>query len=248
MTTPQFSAPPSGTPAASPPGRGLGYAVMAAAVVVTGILLVALTLAGSAAEQFEEQLRAGGSTFDVYTTYDLVGTFLIPTQVVALVLTGLWLLRLRRFGERVRPHYHHARRRWWAFGGWIVPIVSFWFPYQYVRDVRASLHPAEWRPSGLVGWWWTAFLAMAILDRVTARVSLSSDPDVVSQLPIFATALALVGVVALVLWLVLVRELLRAVDEVPDDVLRSTAFAADPAPYDPAVAPPGAPIYGPPHG
>lgn len=249
MSAPSMHTPPPPQPgfepAPAPPSRALGYAVIAAAAVVAGINVLAWPLAGPAAERFEEALRAGGTTLDVYTAYDLVTTFVLPAQLVALVLTGLWLLRLRRFGERLQPQLQHARRRWWAFGGWVVPIVSLWFPYQYVRDVQTSLHPVGWRHTRLVGRWWMAFLAMAILDRVTSRISVSQNPDVAAQLPMFAAALAVANVVALVLWVVLVRDLLRTVDEVPTDVLDRTALAPDPGAYAHDRVPPGAPLYGP---
>lgn len=231
--------------AARPPSRGLGYAVAAVAVAITVLEVLTAALAGPAADRFADAVRAGVPTADVLTPYDVVGTVIALAQALALVLTGLWLLRLRRFAERVQPHVEHARRRWWAFGGWVVPIVSFWFPFQYVRDVRDGLRPLGWTHGRLVGWWWTAFLVSQFFEGFTGGVAGAQDTGALRALPALEWFSAGLSATALTLWLLVVRRLQRSVDEVPPEVRQRTAFVPDPEAYDRHPAPPGAPLYGP---
>lgn len=102
----------------------------------------------------------------------LYGLFTVAAAIVFII----WLWRARQNSEALSEGLH-TRARGWAIGGWFVPIVAWWFPYQVVRDVWLASDPATRivtgelrRTSGgkLVGWWWACW----IVASVTALISL----------------------------------------------------------------------------
>src|SRR5262245_9232392 len=85
------------------------------------------------------------------------------------ILFVVWFRRARINAE------HHGwlqrRARAWTFWGWIVPIVSLWFPFQIMGDIwRAGLpeskrHKVAWLPA----LWWTTWLLGAVTIASKAR-------------------------------------------------------------------------------
>ena len=127
----------------------------------------------------------------------------VAALIVAAALFIWWLWRMREDADWFDP-YIARRAKGWVIGGWIVPVVSFWFPYQIVGDVAKANQPLP--TSGyddrqvplLVKLWWFAFLVMLIGERVVGSVSSDtvSDFDAKSNI---AYADATWGIVATVL-------------------------------------------------
>jgi hypothetical protein len=121
--------------------------------------------------------------------------------VAAYVTTCLWLWRARSNAERLAPDLQ-TRSKGWVWGGWICPIVSFWFPFQIVRDVLLAGTPARThRP--VVGWLLAAFLIYLICLQVVTQTDPSTLPAIrVSVGFEFLSALAAVS--AFNFWVVVV--------------------------------------------
>jgi hypothetical protein len=94
--------------------------------------------------------------------------------------------------------------------GWWVPIVSVWFPFQVVRDVlRGSRLPG----SAVVGFWWAAWLTLAVTSTVVQVLMPDSgfpDSDLLAAWPWAETVHTVVMVTGLLLWLRIVRDVNRA--------------------------------------
>nr|BFF17814.1 hypothetical protein GCM10025730_13350 [Promicromonospora thailandica] len=128
-------------PYAPPPrsAAGLGVATIVLACVWTVVQVLQLATAPQAADALRAAAAAGdGALASAFTGYDAVGLLLVPVQIAAYVVACLWLSTSRATAEALDPRYVHARGRVWAWLGWWVPVVSFWFPYQVVRDVRRA--------------------------------------------------------------------------------------------------------------
>ena len=140
---------------------------------------------------------AGTSPMDVITAYDVVGTVQVPVMVVSLVVACLWLQGSRQIAKTVAPGFRHKRRPVWVWLGWIVPVVSFWFPYQVVRDVCSG---SGVRLRSTLGPWWACWLVAQWLTNQATLASMgagSRDPSMVPPLEVVVTAAT---VVAFVLW------------------------------------------------
>src|SRR6266446_5906774 len=70
----------------------------------------------------------------------------------------VWFRRARINAER--SSWRQRRASGWAFWGWIVPVVSLWFPFQIMGDIwRAGLPVAQRRRTAwLTALWWTTWL------------------------------------------------------------------------------------------
>jgi hypothetical protein len=58
----------------------------------------------------------------------------------------------------------------WAAAGWLVCIISLWFPYQIVRDALPPGHPAR----NQVGWWWGLHIGTSVIGVVAGLVAIGS--------------------------------------------------------------------------
>lgn len=100
---------------------------------------------------------------------------LVVTLATA-ILFVVWLWRARRNSEAFFVT-RHRRNRAWVILGWIIPIVSFWFPRQIVDDVWQTSDKREPPGSdlmfvsraGLVTAWWTFFLLYMYGTNVVER-------------------------------------------------------------------------------
>lgn len=85
----------------------------------------------------------------------------------------------------------------------MTPVVCWWFPFRYVRDVLRAVGE---RPRRLLAWWWAAWLVVVVVD--TAGLWLVDEQPTVESLVLAARLDLVAGLalaVALVPWLVLVR-------------------------------------------
>ncbi|WP_019809203.1 DUF4328 domain-containing protein [Saccharomonospora halophila] len=84
------------------------------------------------------------------------------------VVTGVtflvWLWRTRGNAE-LASTAPHRRARGWVLGGWFVPVVNFWFPYQIVADIYRASAPNGSRGTPWLAWWWASWLVVLVLDR-----------------------------------------------------------------------------------
>ncbi|WP_439382819.1 DUF4328 domain-containing protein [Amycolatopsis lexingtonensis] len=125
-------------------------------------------------------------------------------QVVTGIVFMRWLWLARANAEAIESA-RHRHSPMWVVLGWIVPIVSFWFPQMVVRDVWNASNPQRPREAGrlyptpgaaLVSWWWAAFLTNQLLSTVGGR--LTEDPVVVRDVDTVA-GVAMVAAAALVI-------------------------------------------------
>jgi len=125
-------------------------------------------------------------------------------QVVTGIVFMRWLWLARANAEAIESA-RHRHSPMWVVLGWIVPIVSFWFPQMVVRDVWNASNPQRPRDAGLlyptpgaelVSWWWAAFLTNQVLSTVAGR--LTEDPEVVRYVDTVA-GVAMVAAAALVI-------------------------------------------------
>ncbi|WP_380168865.1 DUF4328 domain-containing protein [Jannaschia sp. R86511] len=100
----------------------------------------------------------------------------------------------------------------WAWLGWVVPVVSLWFPYQVVSDAGRASTP---RPLGYGGWW-AAFLVSLLLQNAAGQVLGGPaglvDPELVRSLPTIEAVGAVALAVAFVLWVRIVLDVSAAHD------------------------------------
>ena len=214
--------PAHGHAASGPPARmyrlAKGLAVAASVLAGLGALIevVDVPLAWFVAEQLKDAAERGTTPDQVVTPFDVMGPPTLWLFVAAWVVTSLWLSRARVNAEALNPGRRHKRSAGWAWFGWLVPIVSYWFPYQYVRDVRLATVAGERRRSTVVGWWWAMWLVSQHIGWIGGWLVMPAGSETFgfSLLAPVEAAAAAVAVAALVCWLRIIRQITEDQDAV----------------------------------
>ena len=82
---------------------------------------------------------------------------LLPWLVTG-ILFVIWTYTLHHSARMDRSVLRHGSG--WAIGGWFVPVLNFWRPFQVVLDVRrGATGDADLPVTRTLGWWWATFLA-----------------------------------------------------------------------------------------
>ncbi|WP_328527777.1 DUF4328 domain-containing protein [Nocardioides sp. NBC_00368] len=173
--------------------RGLAKAAIVLAVALTALRLVTVGILSVPAP--------AAWAWDVLTMISLAA---IVTMIALYLVGSLWLLRSYDFAKLVDPAFPMRRSRSWTWLGWWIPIVSLWFPFQIVDDVRRATAKGEARPSPTL--WWAAWLIATWAPQIPMRDDggmLVTSRDAVS-------AVALV--VACGTWISIIRGITRDQD------------------------------------
>ena len=104
-------------------------------------------------------------------------------KVIALLCAGVvfvvWLWRARTNVEATAGVQTQRLGKGWAIGCWICPIVSFWYPYQYLADVWRASAPDRQRGTGLLVAWWLIFWVSHVVSLFSSYRGVVSQPAVV---------------------------------------------------------------------
>ncbi|MFP5345427.1 MAG: DUF4328 domain-containing protein [Actinomycetes bacterium] len=190
------------------PSRGFAIAALVAAGLLLLVDLAEAVTAWSAADAYATAADSGLPTVDVWTGYDLLTLVWSLTALAAYVTTCLWLWAARRNAEMM-SHAPHARARGWVWAGWLVPIVSLWFPYQIVRDIRAAGRSTGERQLPGTGLWWGLWVGSLSFSQLGSLVasSTTSSGDSFALLGPLETLGALLLAAAFAVWVRIVLEI-----------------------------------------
>lgn len=131
-------------------------------------------------------------------TSSLTSVLGLPPLIIG-VLFVIWFHRAVTVAARLR---RPARRTTgWAVGGWLIPIGSFFIPYQSARDI---FRPDEVAQRRLVKRWWAAYLTASLVS-LPLGVAVGFTEEV-------AAAVA-AGALALVVWLFAALNASMLIDE-----------------------------------
>ena len=190
---------PVGPPPSAPTlaaGMALATALTATASWVAAAALISLR---------RDELRAWVVGPDATsTTYILISSLLglgVLAFVVGIFTTGWWLIALRGVGEWANPGFFHRRAGWWAFAGWVTPIVNLWFPYQVVADASRAVGSrvdTYWP-------WWIAWLLMGAGSVLDSSGDVLVEAGDIDRWALSLQVNAAIAVVACVLWWRIVR-------------------------------------------
>lgn len=186
-----------------PVPRAWGTASVALAAVVAATQVAAFGLSIPVVATLHDAWSGLPVSLGVLSSYDATTYAMFAAGLVAGVVTIVWLWRSRVLAEDLSPGWRHARSRTWVWLGWLLPVVSWWFPYQVVRDVRTATLRVR-RPGPVA--WWTAWVVAAFASQLSGRVLSSTEPAVWNALPVLDGVGAAAFVAAAVLWARIVRE------------------------------------------
>lgn len=133
---------------------------MLSALIATTDIIRALTSFGAS--------RSGSGWGAVH---DLIGPLGVLLYVGQLVVTGSWLLRVRRNAKELWPDGvgHTAA---WAYLGWFVPFFCLFVPKQVLdQSWRITADATEdGSKAGSTSWWWSGWLLLGFVGGLDARI------------------------------------------------------------------------------
>jgi len=140
----------------------------------------------------------------------------IASTLLTLAIVVVWIVWQYRATRNVQVWGVGMRRgTGWAIAGWLVPIVSLWFPAQGMHDLMRGSRPDASSGSlagyqaaePLIGWWWFSYLATRISAAVGAVLTIGAVTNsdwltpnrilLVSHLPAIAAGLLAIRIVTL---------------------------------------------------
>ncbi|WP_200301916.1 DUF4328 domain-containing protein [Streptomyces adelaidensis] len=213
------SAPPFGAGAPvtwlrSPVGLGRAVAILLGVVVVTDLVavwadLVMLDVLGRMVDgQYGTGIEADADRADRLSV--LTGGAQIVTYVATVVVFLIWFHRVRINAEVFEP-FGHRKKRGWAIGGWLVPIVNLWFPRRIALDSWDASSPWEKpRSHALVNAWWTLWIIGSVASQGASsayrRAETAQELQSATRQILFADAFEIpTGVLAILFVLTLTR-------------------------------------------
>ncbi|PKH43856.1 Protein of unknown function [Nocardioides alpinus] len=94
-----------------------------------------------------------------------LSTVEVATSLLTAVLFIVWLYTAHHSARMDRTVLKHGSG--WAIGGWFVPVLNFWRPFQMVTDVRRGATGEATVDVPLrQGWWWGTWLLSTALATV----------------------------------------------------------------------------------
>lgn len=144
---------------------GMAYLSVAAAIAIT-LLEINTALVGSAVPKVRLAVALGMDPLQVLGWRDAIQFLILPLLVVAYFATCLFLRRARINTLVLDPSAPHERGAIWVWLGWLVPIVSWWYPSQVVRDIQNG--SSRTGPVVNVTLWWGAWLVWLVVGRVAS--------------------------------------------------------------------------------
>jgi Domain of unknown function (DUF4328) len=136
---------------------------LAAALTVLLAAAAAAALAASAESALAASFRAAGELTAVLLYLPLIPVFLV------------WFYRARKNADG-----RGQEQRWgpgWTIGGWVVPVINLFFPFQIMAGIWRANLPAEQRAktTWLLGSWWGCWIAGGVSSSV-AVISAGAAP------------------------------------------------------------------------
>lgn len=179
-------------------GHTAAVALWVGGVAVAAQALVFATLFGRFFHALRDQLnaprRSDGTLAPLVLPHGLLGEYALSQAagVALLIVQVLFLIWFYKAATIAARAGLPARRSpTWAIVGWIIPVVSLWFPYQSAVDLFPPGHPGR----KVVGRWWALYLIQNIFLVVVGIAAFASTPVGV-VLAVVEAALALAAVVA----------------------------------------------------
>ncbi|WP_188191544.1 DUF4328 domain-containing protein [Nonomuraea sp. SYSU D8015] len=146
--------------------------------------------------------------------------------LVTAVAFLVWLFRVRANAEILAPDGHRRAAPWLIFG-WVVPIISFWFPKQIVDDIWDASARTPSPPKGLFHAWWAAWVVGSLMSSVGSRLLFNADElDQIAAAARFDVVCIGVMLIAAVLAIFVVRRISDVQEE-----HRSAASSGFPGAY-----------------
>lgn len=180
-------------------------------------------------------------TLDIFS-----GIANLAVNVITIIFFIRWFRRsywnLHQLGSSEPSHAEG-----WAAGGWFVPILSLFRPFQIMKEIwygTQKVYPHRFpviESSFIVGWWWAFYLIMSIGNNVVLRMSFQSQSlEGLMNIALASIVMELIAIPAIFLTIQVIRRVSEFESILWDEANNPTesVFAPEsPMPIDGSVSP-----------
>ncbi|MBO9523366.1 MAG: DUF4328 domain-containing protein [Nocardioidaceae bacterium] len=201
---------PDGGGIRRPVGRGVARLgqVIGVALVFTALLGIGqLSLHLWGIGMVDEAVAEGD--VDRLDAFDNADAALGVVGLLLMLTVGIcWMVWQYRLARTFYDSDLHRNPPWHAWS-WVIPFGNLWMPFQNVRDLWRQLVPLK--ATAMLGWWWAALIGSWIIERIVlSDIDEVDSPDTFKNVIGTEVAADLLGIVAAVLAVRIVRTLTRA--------------------------------------
>jgi Domain of unknown function (DUF4328) len=126
----------------------------------------------------------------------------------AIVFIG-WLFRAHGNLHWVAPDAVRHKSGW-AIGGWFVPILNLWRPFQMVSDVWRGARGVNF--GALVIGWWSLWIGSTVASWIAGGQRSDADPETILQGTYWLVATDAMSLVSAILVVLIVRRATEGLD------------------------------------
>lgn len=127
------------------------------------------------AQDFDNQLANGTPVAKIITLFDQISVLIPAASIVAWIATSQWLLQ--RYDERAKIQQMRRSRKW-VIWGWVVPVVSLWFPKGIIDELLPKTTPSansDLKPNPQLqgintGLWWTTWISYNVIGALESAL------------------------------------------------------------------------------
>lgn len=112
---------------------------------------------------YQDQLDSGVDPAKIATVYGSISVIVTVSSIGAWIYTSRWLREAVDTANLNVPGTVRLHRGW-ALWGWVVPIVSLWFPRMIVKDVLKSKQVTDVSDGINLNTWWMTWLMYSLLN------------------------------------------------------------------------------------
>jgi hypothetical protein len=196
VATAPESVPPSTAPGPSQPAHAFSSCLTLAWFVIGALLLViVMDIVGVVSSLAEVRLLTRMIDGELVTIDEaeanddrqaVVGALQFVVLIVAAILFLIWIYRAHKnlgalgaSGLKYSPN--------WAVGGWFIPIMNLWRPYQVTVEISKASDPDHYEPEGqawqtaptppLVKFWWALWIIGGFIGGILLRLAFQEPED-----------------------------------------------------------------------
>jgi len=173
-----------------------------------GTVWLAALASVSGAQSYRDQLDSGVETAKILTTYDSLASLVPIAMIVAWIFTTRWLYELYKVAKEANPTAMRLKRPW-IFWGWIVPVVSLWFPKLMIEDLLKFRNSEQ--SNELIGretlTWWLTWVGFALVNNVGIVTAFSAPDGYIPIRPELEIAGACILTASYIVWARIVKAL-----------------------------------------
>lgn len=183
-----------------------GQQVIAASTSMLAAVWVLAISAIPSAESYRQQLDKGIEASKIITTYDNLSIIVPITMIGTWIFTSKWMQDLYAQAVVTDPSAMRLKKSWVVWG-WLVPVVSLWFPKRMIDDLlkakgTMSTDPITPKDSQL---WWMTWISFSLINNVGVAAMFTAEAGYIPIRPELEIAAACMLTGSYFVWIRIVR-------------------------------------------